>query len=148
MSEFFIKYIDKNTIFPKQENISAVFLICLKDDKILAIRNDRGWDIPGGHIEKGESSEEALIREVNEEAGASFSNQKLFAIVESTNQDIYKDKVMLLYTTDTFVLGEFVPSEDAFDREIIDIEEFLKRYSGRFDFKEIISKAQNLLNML
>jgi len=32
--------------------------------KIFAIKNDRGWDIPGGHLESDETPKEGLIREV------------------------------------------------------------------------------------
>lgn len=146
MTKFFTKYINKDTIIPKQEFISSVFLIALNESKILAIKNDRGWDIPGGHVEQGETSEETLIREVEEEAGASFSNAKLLAIVESDDEENYKNKVMLLYTTDSFKLGKFTMSEDAFDRDIIEIEDFLERYQDHFDFSELISRAQTLIS--
>lgn len=150
---FYIKYIDKDTIFPKKELLSAVFLVALEGSKILAIRNERGWEIPGGHIEPGETHEEALIREVTEEAGATFSDAKLLAIIESSNQDKYKDKVMLIYVTKNFKLGEFIPSEDAFDREVIEIEDFLQRYKEgisnvvkiNLNFSEIIPRAQELM---
>ncbi|MEI7810662.1 MAG: NUDIX hydrolase [bacterium] len=146
MSAFFIKYANKNTSFPSKEFHSAVFLVALQGTKILAIKNERGWDIPGGHIEPGENYKEALIREVQEEAGAVFSDEKLLAIVESSNQTIYKDKVMFIFATKNFTLNEFIPSKDAFDREVIEIEEFLKRYKDVFNFREIISKAQELIN--
>lgn len=142
---FLTKHVDENKVFPKPELISAVFLIALKGSKILAIKNERGWDIPGGHIENGETPEEALIREVQEEAGVVFSNAKLLAIIESDNPDTYKDKVMLIYTTQNFTLEEFMPSEDAFSREVIEIENFLEKYRGAVDFRELISRAQNLV---
>lgn len=145
MSQFFITYVDEKTVLPKRELLSAVFLIAIEGDKILAIENDRGWEIPGGHIEKGETHEEALIREVQEEAGASFSDAKLFSIIGSDNQDKYKDTVMLVYVTNNFKLGEFTPSEDAFNREVIEIEEFFRRYTGRVDFNELIFKAKEFI---
>ena len=147
MSEFFIKYTDTNTVIPRKELHSAAFLIALDGEKILAIKNDRGWEIPGGQIDKGETQEEALIREVKEAAGGSFSDAKLLAIIESSNQGIYKDKVMFVYATKHFKLGEFTPSEDAFEREIIDINEFLQRHKGTINFTELISRAKDLINM-
>lgn len=38
-----------------------------------------------------------------------------------------------------FKLGEFIPSEDAFEREIIDITDFLQRQQGTINFNELIS---------
>lgn len=143
MSEFFITYIGKDTILPDKKFFSAVFLIALEGTKILAIKNDRGWDIPGGHIENGETPEEALAREVQEEAGVTFSDAKLFAIIQSNNQDIYKDKIMLIYITNNFTCGTFTPAPDAFGREVIEVKDFLQRYSGKANFTELISRAQN-----
>lgn len=144
MTNFYPKYISSQTPYDESLVVS-VFLLAIKGSKILAIKNDRGWEIPGGHIEENESFEETLIREVEEEAGASFKDAKPFVFIESDDQDIYKDKTMLIYTTDNFELGKFTPSEDAFDREIIEIEEFLSRYTGVINFKEIIYTYLNNL---
>lgn len=145
MTKFFTKYVNKDTVLPSNELVSSVFLIALKNSKILAIKNERGWDIPGGHVEEGETPEEALIREVQEEAGANFTDAKLLAIVESDNEEKYKNKFMLVYTTENFTLGEFIPSEDAFDREVMEIEDFLQRYKDHFDFTEMIIYAKELI---
>ena len=144
--KFFPRYVKEGAKLPLEECFSAVFLMALQGSKMLAIRNDRGWDIPGGHIETGETPKKALVREIKEEGGASFRNEKLFAFIESDAQDRYKDKVMLMYVTKDFELGEFVPSEDAFEREVIEVEEFLRRYHGGVSFwGELILKAREAL---
>lgn len=49
---------------------SAGFIVFNDKFEFLLIKNVKGhWDFPKGHIEKGESSEEAAIREVKEETG-------------------------------------------------------------------------------
>ena len=64
------------------KNITAVFLIAFNEkNEILSCRNERGWDVPGGHIEQKESLEEGLLREVQEETGASFNNPIPFALL-------------------------------------------------------------------
>jgi 8-oxo-dGTP pyrophosphatase MutT (NUDIX family) len=58
------------------KNIKSFFLfqraaggIIVKDNHILSIYRFEQWDFPKGHIELGETDEEAAIREVTEETG-------------------------------------------------------------------------------
>ena len=49
-----------------------VYSIAFKDGKFLMVHNDttrKGWEMPGGRIEKGETPEKAAEREYLEESG-------------------------------------------------------------------------------
>lgn len=125
-NKFTHRFLDLNEGLPAQENISAVFLVAFKDGKILAAQNERGWDIPGGHLEGDEDCLAALKREVLEEAGAEVSEAIPYAVLTSSTSL----KVMVFFTSNTINLVEFVPSKDALNRDLLDQEELLRRYYG------------------
>ncbi|MFA7285790.1 MAG: NUDIX domain-containing protein [Candidatus Paceibacterota bacterium] len=55
---------------PNEDNVTAVFGIPFHTDGLVMIKNhNRGWELPGGHREIGESLKETLAREILEEAG-------------------------------------------------------------------------------
>jgi len=71
------------------------FIINKKSNTIILLKHadkTRGYDIPGGHVEEGESIVEALHREVMEETGAIIKNERMIGI-----QLIAKDKPEKLY---------------------------------------------------
>ncbi len=121
-----IKIIKSAKQIPSRDNVSAVFLVAFSNDKVLAVRNERGWDIPGGHLKNSETLLDGLKRETLEEAGANFENAKIFAALSLKNSN----RVMLFFTAPFCNLGTFIPSEDALERELLSIDELLRRYHG------------------
>jgi mutator protein MutT len=71
---------------PIQEHV-GVYGIAMRDNKILMIKKSRGpyagtYDLPGGRIENGETTENCLRREFSEEVGCKVSEILLFDKVE------------------------------------------------------------------
>ena len=56
---------------------ASVYGVIVKDDKVLLSREWDGYDFPGGGIDKGETFDEALEREVREETGINVKRDKL-----------------------------------------------------------------------
>jgi 8-oxo-dGTP pyrophosphatase MutT (NUDIX family) len=56
---------------PPAELCTAIACIAIDEpsDRIVLTRNQRGWEILGGHIEPGETATDALFRETREEGG-------------------------------------------------------------------------------
>jgi ADP-ribose pyrophosphatase YjhB (NUDIX family) len=73
----------------RHKSVVAVYLIVIKDGKtLLYLRQNSGYcdgmySLIAGHLEKGETIEEAMIREANEEAGMELepSNIELLSIM-------------------------------------------------------------------
>lgn len=62
---------------PDNAHCSAVYCLALLEQKkkVVLTRIERGWEMLGGHIEPGETVEQALLREALEEGG--FRPQKI-----------------------------------------------------------------------
>jgi len=68
-----------------------------------------GWDFPKGHVEAGESSEEAALREVEEETGVKAE------IIEKTGQTqyFYFEDGQKVFKTVTFFLMKYIGEGEA-----------------------------------
>lgn len=69
------------------KRIEVVAAIIIKDNKVFATQRGYGefkdgWEFPGGKIENGESREQALVREIQEELATTIEVGKLLETVE------------------------------------------------------------------
>jgi len=72
----------------KRKGVSIIFLndkeeilLLLRDDKV-SIPYPNMWDLPGGHVEAGESAEACIIREMQEEMGLALKDFTLASVME------------------------------------------------------------------
>ena len=78
------------------ENDRGELLLYLRDNKP-GIPFPLHWDLIGGHVEEGETPEEALVREVKEELDFDLKDYRFFRKYECTEGDAYPN-VKYIYT--------------------------------------------------
>ena len=72
------------------ENDSGEFLLYLRDNKP-GIPFPDHWDLIGGHVEEGETPEEALVREVKEELDIDIKDYTFYKKYECLTGDAYEN---------------------------------------------------------
>jgi 8-oxo-dGTP diphosphatase len=77
------------------ENDKGEFLLYLRDDKP-DILFPGYWDLIGGHVEEGETPEEALVREVKEELDIDLKEYTFYKKYECLTGDAY-DNIKYIY---------------------------------------------------
>ena len=108
-------------------NLTAVKAYIIQDDKLLLTKVGRGWDLPGGHVEEGETALDAIVREVKEETGGNISNPVFIGYlsikkmkVTEQNKNYPDIGINAVYTTnaisfdETFKLSDFEATEKQF----------------------------------
>jgi 8-oxo-dGTP diphosphatase len=78
----------------KKKMIEVAAAIIKKDEQIFATQRGYGefkdgWEFPGGKIEKGETPDEALIREIKEELDTEIKVEELIDVVEYEYSEFY-----------------------------------------------------------
>ena len=75
--------------------------VIIRDDRVLLTRRAEGqhlaglWEFPGGKLEDGESPEEALVRECQEECGIEVEVVEILDVTHHRYPD--KDVLLLFY---------------------------------------------------
>ena len=117
--------------------IAEITVLCLISDgnKVLLqnrIKEDwKGYTLPGGHVEQGESFVDAVIREMKEETGLDIKNPKLAGV---------KRFIVFLFQTNDFTGN--VASSDEGQMEWVEISK-LSELSTVDDLEELLEVMNN-----
>lgn len=89
--------------------VSVAALVTNDKGEILLVNSPwRGWEYPGGLIEPGETFQEALHREVREEAGVEIEITGFVGICKNLERDIVN-----IDFTARYICGELTTSEES-----------------------------------
>jgi 8-oxo-dGTP diphosphatase len=78
-------------------------ILFTKDKRIVIIQRKNtplGYALPGGHIEYGETAEQALIREMKEEVGVHIKIKRLAGVMTDPKRDPRNHIISLVYIAD------------------------------------------------
>ncbi|MBT2682693.1 NUDIX hydrolase, partial [Bacillus sp. ISL-37] len=74
---------------PPKHFVSAATIVINDEKEILLIKGpSRGWEMPGGIVEEGESLKDAAVRETKEESGIDIEVLKFCGIFQNVNKSI------------------------------------------------------------
>lgn len=112
-----------------------------RDDKILLIRRKNEpfkgrWALPGGFIEYGESAENAIVREVKEEANLDISIKALMGVYSNPGRDPRGHVISICYKASA--AGKEKGGTDASDAAFFTPAE-IKDLELAFDHKDMIA---------
>lgn len=97
------------------ENDKGEILLYLRDNKP-GIPFPQHWDLFGGHLEEGETPEEALVREVKEEINYDLKDYKFFRKYVCTEGDAYPNIKYIYYGKFNLPIGEMTLLEGEYPR--------------------------------
>jgi molecular chaperone GrpE len=110
------------------------------------------FDLPGGHLEKGETAEEGVKREVKEETGLNVEVSDVFMINEYPKKDELFDKIKALrfiaFSEDKKIV---LNKEEHNEHFWLPIDEAIKKFNPKDGFenekRETLIKAKKYLEM-
>lgn len=117
---------------PPRELITSALALAFHEGEFLMTKlHDRGWDIPGGHIEAGETPEETMRREVMEEAMVTLGSVQLLGyqqirLLGDVPMDYrypHPDSYQTFYLGIVATVLPFVPTDESLDRAFFSIAE-------------------------
>lgn len=90
--------------------------VVLRNDNILLVEqnvdNARGWSLPGGGLDEGETLEEGIIRELIEETGVTVKLKELLYVCDYIREDRHVVHIIFLAEAPNDNIGETMPGLD------------------------------------
>lgn len=117
---------------PPKHFVSAATIVINDEKEILLIKGpSRGWEMPGGIVEEGESLKDAAVRETKEESGIDIEVLKFCGIFQNVNKSICNTLFLakpiggeLTTSSESLEVG-FYPIEEAL--EMVTVGNFKQR---------------------
>lgn len=141
-------------LYPNQPVVGVGAIIVCNDKILLEKRKSepgRGkWSVPGGLVELGESTEQAVIREVKEETGLDVENPELVDVVDNI---IFDENGKIEYhfvIVDYFVKlrgGELNAADDAEELKWVALDD-VEKYNITSTLRAFIQRNMEKLKKL
>lgn len=131
---------------PDISAITSVHLVPFTSEGNIVSVNivNRGWDIPGGHVDRGESSPlDTLQREAREEASLSTLEPILVDVLalECETLDLKARPYMLIYVAEVAELSSFAPNDEVSQRLLMTPKMFVDSYFGNKAYAQALINA-------
>jgi 8-oxo-dGTP diphosphatase len=126
---------------PPKHIVSAAAIVINDQNEILLIKGPRrGWEMPGGQVEEGESLAQAAIRETKEESGVDIEIIRFCGVYQNVQKSIC-DTLFLAKP----VGGKPTVTDESLETGFFPIEEALKMVTWK-NFRKRIESCLNPLN--
>ncbi|MBB6636838.1 NUDIX hydrolase [Cohnella thailandensis] len=118
---------------PPKHVLSAAAIVVNDKNEILLIKGPRrGWEMPGGQVEEGESLAQAAIRETKEESGIDIELIRFCGIFQNVGDSICNTLFLARP-----IGGELTVNPEALELGFFPLEEALSKVTWR-NFRERI----------
>jgi 8-oxo-dGTP diphosphatase len=122
-----------STTAPEGYKVSSTHGYCFHEGEVVMVNlESRGWDIPGGHMEAGETPEECFAREAMEEACISGPATMIgYVLVDNTEDPAFNPATskypaigcQIFYRMNVEVMHDFVQEFESSERALFPVAE-------------------------